>query len=56
MIIPSRLTYHGYNPYILSAGCLFAAAGRLVGYPAGQELGQPNCNGSSAPTRASCRS
>jgi hypothetical protein len=40
IIIPSRITYHGYNPYILSAGCLFAAAEKLVGYRGGQELGQ----------------
>ncbi len=40
IILPSRITYHGYNPYILSAGRLFAAAESLVGYPGGQELGQ----------------
>jgi hypothetical protein len=40
IIIPRRVTYHGYNPYILSAGCFFAAAERLAGYPGGRELGQ----------------
>ena len=40
IIVPRHVTYHGYNPYILSAGCLFAAAERLVGYRHGQELAQ----------------
>ena len=37
IIVPS---HYGYNPYILSVGCLFAAAERLVGYRHGQELAQ----------------
>ena len=31
---------HGYNPYIMSAGVVFAAAEKLAGYPGGQKLGQ----------------
>jgi hypothetical protein len=37
IIVPN---HYGYNPYILSVGCLFAAAERLVGYRHGQELAQ----------------
>jgi hypothetical protein len=37
VIIPPRIASHGYNPYILSTGVLFAAAERLAGYRGGQQ-------------------
>lgn len=40
IIVPLSTTAHGYNPYILSAGVVFAAAERLAGYPGGKKLGQ----------------
>lgn len=40
VIIPPRKAIHGYNPYILSAGAIFAAANRLAGFSDGMELGQ----------------
>jgi hypothetical protein len=40
VIIPPDIAAHGYNPYILSAGLLFAAAEHLAGYPGGQKLGE----------------
>jgi hypothetical protein len=40
VIIPVHVAKHGYNPYVLSAGLLFAAAERLAGYPGGRKLGE----------------
>ena len=41
VVIPMRPNLQiGYNPYILSAGFVFAAAERLAGYPGGQKLAQ----------------
>jgi hypothetical protein len=40
LIMPLDVTAVGYNPYILSAGTVFAAAERLTGYPGGRELGR----------------
>ena len=40
VILPLDIVQHGYNPYILSAGVVFAAAERLAGYRGGLELGQ----------------
>jgi len=40
VIIPPGMAAHGYNPYILSAGVVFAAAENLAGYPGGQKLAQ----------------
>lgn len=40
VIIPPHVAKHGYNPYILSAGVVFAAADRLAGFSGGCELAQ----------------
>ena len=40
IIIPSEITGHGYNPLILSAGTVLAAAGRLLSRPEWIRLGE----------------
>lgn len=38
VILPVSAARHGYNPYILSAGVVFATAARLAGYREGNRL------------------
>jgi len=40
VIIPMKIAPHGYNPYIIAAGAVLAAAGRYAGFPNGPELGE----------------
>lgn len=40
VIIPRAIARHGYNPYILSAGTVFAAAERLAGYSGGLQMAE----------------
>ena len=40
VIVPRPTAAHGYNPYILSAGVVFAVADRLAGYSGGRKLGE----------------
>ena len=40
IIISAKKTMHGYNPYILSTGVIFAAAGKLLGHSKWKELGE----------------